>query len=66
MTNWRYRNRRPPLRRCLDCGGDCYGWSEHSRCDRCNRILKRRGALELEPDGVAAEARARRLARRSP
>lgn len=63
VTEWSPR-RRPPLRRCLDCGGDCYGWSESTRCRRCARRLAERGPLELEPGGIAEEARRLRLARR--
>jgi len=58
------RRRIPPWRRCLDCGCRVRGWAEHTtRCDRCQRVVKARGALGLEPGGVAEAARQARLER---
>lgn len=65
MTNWRGPKRVPPVRRCVDCGDSCRGWSESSRCAACVRRRRGLGATELEPGGLAEEVRRRRLERQA-
>jgi hypothetical protein len=56
--SWRAPSR-PPLRRCLLCGGDFVGWAEGA-CRRC--------LAEVGPDreALSGELRARREAPQTP